>query len=255
KDLGTLCLKLTSNYKGPYYPAVGGSIAIDQERPYYIWIFGDNNILKDFYTKTKVFDLRGYTDNFFNLKNVEAKIDYSVIEYGKYVIGEYRKEEKEYPIHTVFRSKPSTRPDTRGQFGLAVAIDFSNVPLPDQNLLDKNNFKISSDEYFIYDIKKIDSNTEERTLKSIADIEDKAGANFTHIILIKTEAKHIQSFDIELHNKIPSWVELTGSDDDTNIKDDTFSTFGFNRLSKGITDAYNEINKSTKILSITLNVK
>lgn len=255
KNLGTLCLKLSSNYKGSYYPAVGGSIAIDQERPYYIWIFGNNNLLKDFYTKTKVFDLPGYTDNFFSLKNEEAKIDYSIIEYGEFKIGDFNKENRNYPIHSINRSKRSTRPDTRNQFGFAVAIDFSNVPLPDQNLLDKNNFKISSDEYFIYDIKKIHPNTEERTLKSIADIEDKAGANFTHIILLKTETKHIQSFDIELHNKIPNWVELTGSDDDTNIKGDIFSTFGFNRLSKGITDAYNEINKSTKILSITLNVK
>jgi len=255
KNLGTLCLKLTSGYKGPYYPAVGGSITIDQDRPYYIWIFGNNHILKDFYTETKVFGLPGYTDSFFSLKNEDAKIDYSIIEYGKYGIGEYRKENKEYPIYTISRSKPSTRPDTRGQFGFAVAIDLSNVPLPDQNLLDKNNFKISSDEYFIYDIKKIDSNTEERTQKSITDIENKVGANYTHILLLKTEAKHIQSFEIELHNKVPEWVELTGSDDDTNIRGDTFSTFGFNRLSKGITDAYYEINRSTKILSITLNVK
>lgn len=255
KNLGTLCIKLSSNYNGPYYPAIGGRVQINQERPYYIWIFGNNNVLKDFYTKTKVFNLPGYTDNFFSLKNENTSINYSFVEYGEYDVGEFRKENKAYPIHTIARSRTSTRPDTRGQFGFAVAIDLSNIPLPDQHLIDKNNFKVGSDEYYIDEIIKISGTIKEKTLKSINYIENKTGKKYTHIIVLKTNSRHIQSFDIELHNILPEWIELTGVDDDTNIKDETNTTFGFDRLSKGISDAYSRINNSTKIFSITLNVK
>ncbi|MBA3900543.1 MAG: hypothetical protein H0X62_10090 [Bacteroidetes bacterium] len=257
KDLGTLCLKLTSNYNGFYYPAVGGSISINQDRPYYIWIFGNNHLLKNFNIKAKVFDFPGLTDYFFSLKHEGAPTKYTILEYGIGVIGDYRNEKTAtYPVHTIIRSNTSTRPDTRGQFGFAVAVDLSQIPLPGKNLLDKSNYRLTSNEYEIYDVVKIDKNLPFKASENIERIKSSQGdISYTHILLLKTNQKHLQSFEIELHNDVPRWVEKTGVDDDTEIIGDTTQTFGFNRLTKGIIDAYKNVNESSKIFSIKVNIK
>ena len=81
----TVVLKLSSHYKGIYYTESDcKNVSIDQERPYYILLFGNNetidNALKDIVT---IEELPGFKEQarFFLTDNI--KVDYTILTQGE----------------------------------------------------------------------------------------------------------------------------------------------------------------------------
>lgn len=256
KDFGTLCLKMSSNYDGEYYPAAGGRININQERPYYIWLFGDGKLLKEFSEKLKLFNLPGYNNSVYSVKNGSLSLEYSIVEHSVGNIGSFKPETRNrYPLHSIKDAEKASRGEMQGQFGFAVAVDFSVIPLPENHLLEPENYNITSEEYELYSITKIDGSLDPNARKYLSSVEETLNNTFTHLLFFKTEQKFLQSFDVQLKNEIPQWINETGIDDDSEIKGDTQQTFGFDKLISGILDAYNEVNKEDNIVSFRLTVK
>lgn len=256
KNFATLCLKMISNYDGMYYPAAGGQIRINQDRPYYIWVFGDSNLLKSFAENAELFKLAGFSNYFYNLKQDSAAPAYSIVEHSMGDLGSFKSQSRQYPIHTIVDSKRSSRPDTKGQFGFAVAVDFSDVPLPEEQMLNPANYQVTGEDYSLYDIVKIDSQLDQKIVGYLNGIQaNMTGVQFTHILLLKTSGRFLQSFSVDLYNPTPDWIVNTGIDDDSAIQGNTSQTFGFDKLTAGILNAYDQVNKTDKVLSLHLNVK
>ncbi len=257
KDFATLTLKMDSEYNGFYYPAVGGRIEINQKRPYYIWFFGDGKLLKEFSEKLKLYNLPGYQDFVYSVKNSNEPIAYSIVEHSVGDIGNFKNTNRgSYPVHSIQDAEEAGRGENRGQFGFAVAVDFSETPLPNNHLLDISNYNVTSDEYELYNIKAIDSGLDDKAKDYLKIVEKSLeGTNFTHLLFLKTDKKFLQTFEVELKNEIPNWINKTGINDDTEIVGDTQHTFGFDKLIGGILKAYDEVNKGENIYSIRLTVK
>lgn len=256
KNLGTLCLQLVSNYNGYYYPAIGGRLKINQERPYYIWIFGKSEILGEFSDKADVFNLPGYKDYFISLKSTEKDTPYSIVhdEIGK--IGNF-KYAKSYPSKEIEDAERSSRPESKGEFGFTVAADFSSIPFPSKHFTDLNNYQLSTDDYELYNVLSInDDNLNEKQRVKIEEIESEIGEiNFTHILFFKTDTKYLQTFEISLNNEIPKWISEVGIDNDSDIEGNTHQTFGFDKLSSGIISAYNKTNNNKTVSTLEVTIK
>ncbi|WP_026914890.1 hypothetical protein [Christiangramia portivictoriae] len=255
KNLGTVCLQLISNYNGSYYPAEGGSVKINQDRPFYIWIFGDSRILSKFSDDIDIFNLPGYNNYFIRLKKSEFDLPYTIIHDNIGKIGNF-KYAKKYPSFEITDAERSSRPDTKGEFGFAVAVDYSNIPLPSKHFMNNINYQLNSDDYELYDIRSINKGLEEKQSEIIREIEDEIGGiDFTHILFFKTKTKYLQTFEITLNNEIPNWISEVGIDNDSKIEGNTNQTFGFDKLSSGIINAYNKSNNSETILTIKVTIK
>jgi hypothetical protein len=89
ENLQTLLVQFSSRFKGDYFPGMGGVIRnIDQQRPYYIWIFGNSDLLTKYFSEQYLRNLDGYHNmaRFFVVK--DFNIPYEVVAHN--TLGNYR---------------------------------------------------------------------------------------------------------------------------------------------------------------------
>lgn len=255
KDIAILGLKMSSNYNGKYYPAIGGEITINQERPYYVWILGESHLLKSFAEQANVFELP-------NLKNFLHELDYnlydpdfSILEHTIGQIGKFRKDSRSYPVHVISNAEKSDRRNSEGKFGFAVAVDFSQVPMLQNYFLNESNYEVVPDDYVVKEIKAVGRDLGPQELKYLEEIQKKSKHKYTHIIFLETTGKFVGTYRMDLKKQKPMWIIETGMEDDENIKGNTTQTFGFEKLTTGILEAYQEVNNQDKLLSLELTIK
>lgn len=219
-------IKCKSRYVGTYYsesnklklPLTG------QERPYYIWLFGDISYIDEIVTKLK---LRQYAnadvsveDICYFQNNISDKINYQITTQG--MMGKYRPDNNLKGLHDAIK-------DRSGKFHFSVLADFSNLRVDNKYILDKLNYSISSG-YTLFEIKR-DSNN----------------ANFSYLLTLETDALQTGDVRIILKNKMPGWVINTSSKDDSNIlaPDQLNTTFGLKYLMDALFNAYNSRDYAT----------
>jgi len=253
----TVVLKMTSNYIGTYYtesPNCGNDI-INQERPYYILLFGNkgviNKALKDI---VNVKSLGGYQNQARFFLTKEMKVDYSVLLNGEEKKGSFRPDGNSSPMKSIEQTEKYTPngmsiKDAYLQF--AIAVDFSKTYIPEEYLVEKVNYTIDPNtDYKIVEIKKIDNISKET--------KDEVGRklkNATHIIVVKGKSQLFGDLNIHLNINTPSWISETGTINDCSIKNDTTKTIAFDKLMKGISKAYEEINDKNEYLTLSINIK
>lgn len=246
-DLQTLLIKLNSQYKGDYYPAIGGKIPIDQKRPYYIWVFGTSERLGMLRKEVKFSGLPGYI-NHVVFQASHAKSPYYSIHpyYGKK--GGFRPERTERVVEQV-TSVTHAEKDSRDKiFQISVGVDMSNVTTEEAYLLDPSNYKVSDSKYKIKEVIP----ASELTGKNADAI---SGTSISHIITLETKQFPVADLGIALLNKMPSWIEESHSEDDLKIKGDTNTTLGFKYLIDGIAKAYQKKAVSAEYFNIKVSIK
>jgi hypothetical protein len=258
-SIETVILKLSSNYKGTYYTeSECKDLKIAQERPYYILLFGNKKTIDDALKTTVVIkDLPGFKEQarFFLTDNL--KVDYTILKQGEEKIGSFNYTDRFAKVSKEI--KDTKRSDKRNgnylQFG--IAIDYSNVSIPDSYLIDKENYKVDNETgYNIEEIKILtDLTRKSTTYKSIDAINTNQEIKLTHLITVKANANLFGELKINLENNLPSWILETGIENDCEIRDNISQTFAFDKLMIGISKAYNRVSDSDKYLELTLNIK
>ncbi|WP_298423521.1 hypothetical protein [uncultured Kordia sp.] len=256
KDLNivTAIYKINSDFNGKYFPyTYKGSeknyVILDgQKRPYYIWILGDNKRVDSFVEKINFKDFIGYENSYF-IANINSKKQpfFTVLkETNK--LGDFKQGDR---TSRNIKSIDGVKYE-KGVLQFSIAIDLSKVPVDRNYLENKENYKINEG-FFIKSIETV--NRDKITRRDFLTVEKTTA---THIITVSTTNKYsIRNLQLELLNKIPSWVAESSSVDDRNIKRELNKTFGLSYLINGVTDAYNEKNSSnnTSYFNIDINIK
>ena len=244
-SIETVILKLTSDFNGYYYsescPPGKSAYHIHQKRPYYIFFFGDKNVIDQTLNSLKINELPGYKEKARFFLTDEIRTNYSIITKGSDIHGTIRPvprfPTKGTEIHQIDAKRfenpglfASTPPEQRYlQFGLAV--NLSELSLPESYLEDTNNYSLNSDlTYRITEIRH-----QSITIN---------GNDYTHVIILKGDTTIYGSLNIALENNLPAWIEQTGIDNDCQIKENESQTYAFDELMKGIFKAYQRINNS-----------
>jgi len=237
KDIETIIIKAYSNFNGRYcYASTSRSETINQQRPYYIFLFGNSKLLnglsKDsFYKKIKGFD------NIARFQIIdESKIPFQATSLN--YLGNFKFD------RSVKNKLNDVKPDRNGQgFQFSFATNFSSLPYSDSYFETTDNYSCSDDNYTVTSVTKIK--------KKVYEITEFTP---THLITVFTQKSPYCKLKVSLKNVVPIWIDNTNSDDESNIESNTTQTFGFKFLTNAISDAYSYKNKENNITNFTFEI-
>lgn len=217
EDLQTLIIKASSNFDGLYYYASkGGSIKItNEERPFYIVVFGKSELLNKMLTEKSIgskITSPLETARFF--VNDDNDVPYQIVPSIKR-IGSFKLDFKDN--HKITDANPY-----QGRFQFTVAVDLSALPFPESYITSISNYNCSSPNYMVTEVEKISKNI--------------PGVAGTHLITISTNKNPLGELEIMLKNVTPSWVMEADITNENQI--DHTHTYGFKSLTDAISEAY-----------------
>lgn len=228
-----LVAKLSADFKGLYYPAVGKAVRYNGSRPYYLCFIGQNEAMHQFMTAPDYATLRdfqqlpGFQNYWFVGNDAKAESPYfSALPNDPTRKGRFRKADEEVRQHTAFaHTLTDVEPDRTGKgLTIPVAVDLSRQHLPESLLTDPKQYVVDGPDNF-----------------RVTGIKAYTGANgVTHKLLITSTnpTQGSRTVTIRLQRLFPpGWVSTTATTQDN--PPDATSTFGLDRLLRGVELAYN----------------
>jgi len=229
ENLQTLVVQLSSRFRGKFFPGMGGVIPdLDQQRPYYVWIFGDSDLLNKHFSETYLSRLPGYKNMARFFKADDFNIPYEVVSYND--IGSYRQNRTN--LNTISAVQPDRNTN---EFQFSFAVNLKSIPYPESYKVDITNY-ICSDNYQIIDINTANV-LSPLLFKSLPFVP-------THVITVKAIGSPIGTLNVELKYDFPKWIEESTVDNDRQPPVDTNTTFGLSQLIKNVKEAYMEHSPS-----------
>ena len=217
-NLGVEIIKMTSDFNGKYYYPNGGVEKLkDVKRPYYIWIFGNNNILAKLNSVVPVNELKDF--------GFEGIVAYS------------KKVAEPYEIKNRSLTSTTINP-TKGNYNATIRVNLSSTLQPETVIQDLSNYTFNNQSLVIEDIKPITA----------------SNSPYTHFInIVIPKGVNIAEDNLILKTpQMPDWVIESNDDSGIDINDNLNKTTGIKYLINGVADAY----KKDKVLtSLRFTVK
>ena len=242
--LSAYVLQMNSSFSGKYYDKNNTVAILDKvQRPYYIWILGEETVLKDFLVKHNPSKYQGFRNSYYFTNNLNSKVRYELLK-STGLEGRISFNKQNNKIIDEIKL-------VDGKFQFAIAVDFKEYP--DQKaFLNKESYKISPD----FEIVRVDPipQNNQPAIVNHNDWNKISNSEYTHIVTVRNIKQNFPSeFSIDFINSVPKWIDASSTEDDSDIKNNLDRTFGLKFLIQGIQSAY-EYNgiKSPKI-ELTLN--
>lgn len=247
-DFSTIVLKMNSKFDGVYYDLNDSKTKLTKaNRPYYFWIIGNNQLIKSFQKNIDLKNLKGFEKSYYLSNNQESNQPYFTVLKETNKIGDFKPtDRKAKDLKSINEIEYEN-----GNLQFSIAIDLENIPVDKSYLMNIENYVVP-DGYSINSIEKADRNKIEK--RDFLTVEKTTA---THIITISTSNKFtLQDLNLELSNKIPSWVEESNSIDDRDVENELDKTFGLLYLVQGVSEAYTTQNPNNKsYFNIDIEIK
>lgn len=210
-NLGVEVLKMSSDFNGKYFYQNGSVEKLNDVRPYYIWIFGDSNILANLNTETP-------------FKGLEKFGFEGVASFAKQVSVPYDIKNKAITSSVINPVK--------GNYIATVRADFRATLQSETVIQNLSNYSFNNTSLLIETVQPI-------TAKD---------SRYTHYItiIIPKDVMIVQDNLVFNAPKIPDWVEDSNDETGKNIKNNLSKTTGIKHLIEGVADSYKKDNISTK---------
>lgn len=210
--LGVEILKLMSDFNGKYFYQ-NGSVEIlkDVKRPYYIWVFGNSNVLA----------------------NLNSEVPFTCLErYGfeEEVVAFAKRVSVPYDIKNKATTSSIINP-VKGDYTATIRADFRATLQPETEIQNLSNYAF---------------NNPSLAIKGIGRITDK-NSKYTHYLtfVIPGGVKIAQDDLIFKCPEIPVWVSESNDERGQDIKNNLSKTTGIKHLIEGVADSYKKENTST----------
>jgi hypothetical protein len=239
-QLATTIVKMKSNFKGKYFPYTGDqyNFPIDMERPYYICVIANQEILNDFNQKIelKAGKIEGY-ENKYVLSSEDPKGIYWSVLQSTYNKGRFRplRRGSGHGIEDVNLARSGEN------LTFAIAVDFSKVQVEDDYISNPANYTVTTDNFTV--VKAFPIDTKEIKANDLVQIQ---ANNPTHIIVLEAKTKSVTDVAFVLKKQMPQWVNNSNTEDDTDTNKLVGTTFGLKYWVEGIAEAYETIYPNNK---------
>lgn len=240
ENLQTLFVQFSSNFEGDYFPGIGGKIPeLNQQRPYYIWIFGNSELLTEYFSEEYLHGLDGYRNmaRFFIASDFD--VPYEVVAHNS--LGQYMPDKREK--HTI---KNISLDNYTNEFQFSIAVDFDSIPYTGSYFLDSTNYNSSPN----YEITELSLGTELSPLLFKA-----LPFEPSHLITVKASGNPTGELQVNLKYAFPDWIEESTTENDLNAPVDTATTFGLKHLTQAIKEAYTDISEKEYTASFIVSIK
>ncbi len=212
-NLSVEILKMTSDFNGKYfYPNGSAEILKDVKRPYYIWIFGDNNVLAKLNSEVPFSRLKKY--------GLEESVSFS------------KTVSIPYDIKNMTITSSIINP-IKGNYYATIRADFRATLQPESTIQNPSNYSFTNPDMSIKEIK---------TIKDI-------NSQYTHYLtcVIPCKTRIMQENIVFNPPKTPNWVSESNDESGLNIRNNLTKTTGIKHLIEGVADSYkNDISTSFK---------
>lgn len=255
-QLATTIVKMKSKFDGKYFPYTGDSnnFQICMERPYYICVIGNQEILKDFNQKIELNPKRieGFENKYVLSSGSPQEIYYSVLN-ASFNQGRFATDRENSGNDYVHGIKNVSVLRGLESIIFAIAVDFKDVQAEDDYICNPENYQVVTENFKVTKVfpvkqREIDK-SDWNTIKGHAP---------THIILIESTVKKIHDSEITimLKKQMPQWVMNSHTEDDTGPSKLSGKTFGLKYWIEGIYEAYETIYPNNKnYFECTITIK
>lgn len=240
KNLGVLIYRMTSDFTGKYYPALGSpQIVKDLTRPYFIWFVGSNELIDSLRRQLMKSDVfKPENEIVFGISMKPSKIDVMRLSNR---IGTWRFRDGEF--HDANLKK--------GKLKFSLGVDFSELPsyLSDSTYLSKNLSITSSTlnilPYNIY--------PKDIFIKKLHRKEKEYSTEYTHLIEVNISAINSDrnKINISLTKGSQEWLSNFCTNDDSSIENgNNLKTFGLKQIIEGISNAYGDLGGTSNYFEV-----
>lgn len=236
-DFSIVVMRLTSQFNGIYYNKFDERQQINNERPFYMWLMGDRAYLKTILDEVALTQIKGKgVQNLFMISKPVSAVPYNISlpqpGNGKYEIAKSEQ-----------NAITNAKTDGKGgnsRFQVGISVDFSNILLPDEYLMNPDNYVVSNKAYGV-EISKYSGPNQGRYTHTIK-------LNLLQPVLSKGTVK------ISLKNTLPQWINDYTDESGLDIHSvgAMEKTYGLKYLLGGVYDAY---ASDGQYGSITINIK
>lgn len=236
-DFSIVVMRLTSQFNGIYYNKFDERQQINNERPFYMWLMGDRVYLKTILDEVALTQIKGKgVQNLFMISKPVSAVPYNISlpqpGNGKYEIAKSEQ-----------NAITNAKTDGKGgnsRFQVGISVDFSNILLPDEYLMNPDNYVVSNKAYGV-EITKYSGPNQSRYTHTIK-------LNLLQPVLSKGTVK------ISLKNTLPQWINDYTDESGLDIHSvgAMEKTYGLKYLLGGVYDAY---ASDGQYGSITINIK
>jgi len=247
--LATTIVKMKSKFKGIYYDKDNAKTELNgDERPYYICIIGNNDIMIDFNAKIPLEKgkIEGFDNKYIISTGATDNMYYSVL-LSTANVGRFKENRKEstktyvHGIRDVNMKIGSRSRNANNKLTFAVAVDLKNVAAEEDYLINPQNYTLGDNNFHIKEIIPVDKNN-----INANDWLRICEANPTHLIVLEATGTATSNVKVSLKKQMPQWIEQTNIIDDKNIRKNLDKTFGIKYLIEGISEAYQIIYPEDK---------
>lgn len=222
QDFSVVVLRLVSQFNGTYYNKFDEKATINANRPYYVWLMGNRSNLKKVMNEVDIDKIKGSgVQNIYMASKPMKSLSYGIL--PQQSIGNFKPD----PANTktsVLNAKP-IKIGKNTTFQLAIGVDFSQMLIPDEYLMNPNNYSVSNNAYRLEIVKNKNSLS-----------------SYTHIVKLILIEPIISkgAIKITLNNSMPAWVEEYTDEVglDINAEGAMEKTYGLKYLIGGVYDAY-----------------
>lgn len=259
KDINIKIYRFLSDFKGNYYDKNNTTITGITKRPYFMFVIGNNQNINNFSKNIEpnLTDNSSFTHavsldaNTYNIDNYSVLLN--TLNQG------YLKAKKGINTSKVKALELISQDRNSNGIQVAVAVDFSKIPVNENYLLNKDNYKVNSQNISLAKIGKIEErkvliDNQELNIKPIDISKTK---NCTHLLVFSSTNPTLNDINFSLEKKLPVWIDKLSINNDIDIKsnkDKQLKTLGFNYIANGISKANNEIKNNNQYLTINIPV-
>lgn len=235
-SLAMMLYQLSSKFDGKYYDRNNKPYNINHQRPFYMMIIGDSHHLKTLSDEIAKDKIKGSgVINSYSVSRSVSNVDYGILTMPK--IGSYNPDPAS-PLTSIKKAKIDRR-NQNTKFMMSIGVNYSNLLLDDDYLMDPANYEISN-KSFIVSVDRANNNTK-----------------YTHIIKLSLSPQLANLYkgplSIQLLKQPSSWSEDVTNPDDVGVQNiTTDKTYGFKYLVGGVYDAYNSEKAYAKF---NINIK
>ncbi|MBR0175861.1 MAG: hypothetical protein IJQ11_00325 [Bacteroidales bacterium] len=222
-NTGVILYQLLSKFDGTYYNKVDDRIPWKGLRPYYIWVFGQANNLAKLREEVPEEKFNGSgVQRMLTFVPGDQRVNYGVVKSG-------------------MMSKKSTKtdiiglePNRKGDVSFSVNVDFRNLLLDADYLLDSDNYEVPN-----YSLQvKPNVNNE----------------NYTHVLTFKTDKMSRKNGELLIRLKMqkPNWEDVNDNEGSRCVEG---KTYGVKYQVDGVYQAFANTTKTNCYTDIKINVK
>ena len=228
KNAAVIVYQLSSQFKGTYFNKIDARIPYDGQRPFYIWIIGNTDQLVNLRHTIPESKFGGSIQRIFSISSGNNNIKYAI----NPSIGKFKKSKTD--TNTTIENL--VRDSRTGEVKFAINVNFSDLLLDEQYLLDINNYEINNNFYTL-------------------EVKPNVKNGYTHTLYFTSSDNkpHKGIISLKLKVKRPDWIDEVNDDDGSNAIND--KTYGIKYQVDGVFQAFTFYDDGKYYAEIKITIK